>query len=82
MTFTVYRDGVLLASGLTSTTFTDQTVTPFTSYSYTVTQVNQSGDESLPSAPLAVQTPDVAPAVPSNLHAVIISPLQVVLAWD
>lgn len=37
--YNVYRDGQLIAEGLTNKAFTDNTVAPSTSYEYKVTEV-------------------------------------------
>lgn len=80
MTFNVYRDGVLVASGLTATTFTDTGLTPNTAYLYEVSQVNAQGVESA-KAQLAVTTLDAAPVTPANLSATSITQTAVVLNW-
>ena len=59
--YSVYRDGPLLASP-TSTSFSDTTVAPSTSYTYTVAATNGSGSSDA-SAPVVVTTPPVPRAV-------------------
>jgi hypothetical protein len=54
--YRLYRNGVLLASP-TGTSYADKTVSPSTSYSYTVSAVDAAGNQSTQSAPLAVTTP-------------------------
>lgn len=55
-TFNVYRNGVLIQSGIATTTWIDTTVQSGASYSYTVTAV-VAGQESLQSTPVLVVIP-------------------------
>ncbi|MBP3038068.1 Ig-like domain-containing protein [Bacillaceae bacterium Marseille-Q3522] len=68
-TYSVYRDGNLVASELAEKTFTDSGLTPNTEYSYEVSAVNIAG-ESERSDPLSVTTNYSAPT------SVSISPLN------
>lgn len=65
-----------------STSFTDSTVSPATSYSYGVLATNSAGN-SVPSAQVSATTPanSVAPAAPSGLSAVA-SNSGIVLSWN
>ncbi|TAL07416.1 MAG: DNRLRE domain-containing protein [Chloroflexota bacterium] len=57
--YTVYRNGSSIGttSGPTATTYSDLTVSPSTSYSYTVDAFDAAGHHSNPSAPAVVTTP-------------------------
>ena len=65
--YTVYRNGSSLAttSGPTATSYSDLTVNPSTSYSYTVDAFDAAGHHSNQSAPAVVMTP--AASVPVTL---------------
>jgi chitodextrinase len=65
--YTVYRNGAQVGStaGATATTFTDPSVSPSASYSYTVDAFDGSGNHSGPSAPVSVTTP-----APTGVQAV------------
>ena len=65
--YTVYRNGTQVGttSGPTATTYSDLTVSPSTSYSYTIDAFDAAGRHSNPSAPSVVTTP--APSVPVTL---------------
>ncbi|MCW2809737.1 MAG: metallophosphoesterase, partial [Friedmanniella sp.] len=66
----VLRDGVQVAD-LTTTSYTDLTVTPDTSYAYTIVAVDAAGNVSSPSSPATVSTTGAAdgtaPSSPANL---------------
>lgn len=55
--YSVYRDGSLLSGSVTGTSFSDTTVSPQTSYSYTVVARDTVGNLSEPSSPVGVTTP-------------------------
>ena len=65
--YTVYRNGspIGTTSGPTATTYSDLTVSPSTSYSYTVDAFDAANNHSNPSLPSVVVTP--APSVPLTL---------------
>ena len=65
--YTIYRNGTLgrQHGGAAATTFTDPTVSPSTSYSYTVDAFDGSGNHSARSAPVSVTTP-----APTGVQAV------------
>jgi chitodextrinase len=65
--YTIYRNGASVGStaGATATTFTDPTVSPSASYSYTVDAFDGSGNHSAGSAPVSVTTP-----APTGVQAV------------
>ena len=75
--YKLYRDGILIAT-LTDTSYTD-TIQPFTSYLYTLTAYNDSG-ESDP-ATISVQV-IIPPEAPSNFRASSASMAAIALAWD
>lgn len=54
--YAVYRDGVKRAT-VSGTTYTDTTVSPDTTYTYTVTAMDKSDNESAQSAPVTATTP-------------------------
>jgi Fibronectin type III domain len=56
--YTVYRNGTArTTTGASATTYTDQSVAPSTTYSYTVDAFDAAGNHSAQSSPLAVTTP-------------------------
>ena len=60
--YTVYRNGAKLATtGSGTTTYTDASLAPSTTYSYTVDAFDAAGNHSPPSAALQVTTPASAP---------------------
>jgi fibronectin type 3 domain-containing protein len=70
----VYRNGVLLATtGTSPTSWKDTTVSPSTTYSYTVDAFDAAGNHSAPSAPASATTPGVPdtqpPTVPAGVTA-------------
>ncbi len=73
---------------VTTTTYTDATVTPATTYGYFVVAFDAAAppNESGPTPVVQVRTPSaadtVAPAVPANVQAVASGPTQVNLTWD
>jgi chitodextrinase len=87
VTYNVYRDGQLIATGITATAYNDDSVAPNSNYLYAVTAV-AAGIESLGGAPLSVAIPAnpnlpdlVAPSVPGNLSVVSAASNSVALAW-
>ncbi|MBI5230962.1 MAG: fibronectin type III domain-containing protein, partial [Coriobacteriales bacterium] len=69
-TYSVFRDGTRIASGLTGPGYTDNTADTGTTYSYTVTAIDAAGNESAQSAAAsAASADDLAPSVPSDLAA-------------
>jgi chitodextrinase len=85
--YTIYRNGAVLktVSG-TTLTYSDVTVSPSTTYSYTVDAFDMAGNHSAQSAPASVTTPGSAdtqaPSVPTGLTATAASSTQVNLAWQ
>ncbi|OGU07437.1 MAG: hypothetical protein A2075_14165 [Geobacteraceae bacterium GWC2_58_44] len=87
VTYNVYRDAVLIATGIVATEYHDNSVTPSTSYVYTVTAV-ASRIESAAGNPLTVATPvnpdlkdPFPPTVPTNLSVVSVGSNSVALVW-
>ena len=81
--YRIQRDGAQVGSS-TSPSFTDTTVAPGTSATYTVTAYDSGGNVSAASDPVSVTTPaDVsAPSVPSGLRTTDVGATSVALAWD
>ena len=61
--YNLYRDGELLAPGLAESSYNDNTVVNDITYTYAVTALDHSGNESAPS-PALEATPEVPPAGP------------------
>ena len=85
--YNVYRDTVLLNTigPLTTTDFADPTLVTETTYSYTVTAVDNLGQESPPSAALSVTTAavgaDLPPSKPTALTTEGVLATRVMLTW-
>jgi chitodextrinase len=83
--YTVYRDGVRIATS-TSTTYTDLGVAAAATYRYRVDAFDAAGNHSPKSPAVRATTPApadaTAPSVPANLHAVSITPTGVDLDWN
>jgi chitodextrinase len=63
--YNVYRNGAAVGTrGAAATTYTDSTVSPSTTYSYTVEAFDAAGNHSAQSAALSVTTPAAPPASP------------------
>ena len=79
--YNILRNGTKVGTS-TSTSYTDAGLSPSTSYSYTVSAYDASGDTSGASAALGVTTLAVpAPTAPSSLSAGSISANSIVLSW-
>ena len=80
--YRIYRNGTLHDS-TAGTTYSDTGLPPFTTFSYAVSSVNQSGLEGTRSATLAVRTLDATPpTAPQNLTAAANGGFEVDLAWS
>jgi fibronectin type 3 domain-containing protein len=83
--YRVFRNGVQIAE-LSGTSYADTTVSPNTTYSYTVVALDAAGNISPPSTPAAASTtgaPDgTPPSKPGNLSAAAASSSQVNLTWS
>jgi len=68
--YTIYRNGAAIAttSGPNATTYTDVSVAPSTTYTYTVDAFDAAGNRSPQSAGASVTTP------PSNIHTITLNP--------
>jgi fibronectin type 3 domain-containing protein len=77
-------DGVtftpLASVGANVTTYLDAALQPVTTYTYRVKATNAGGDSDY-SSNAAVTTPEVIPAAPTNLNAVVMSTTQTRLSW-
>ena len=83
--YTVYRDGVPVATLGNVTTYTDQSLSANTSYSYQVQAADAAGNKSTLTAKISVKTQNVAdsqaPTKPTGLSGQAVSPTQVNLTW-
>ncbi|HEX6034473.1 MAG TPA: DNRLRE domain-containing protein, partial [Anaerolineales bacterium] len=86
--YTIYRDGASVGTVNGSTTaFQDNSVSPNTTYNYTVEAFDAVGNPSGQSAALPVTTPPIPPdteppSVPGNLRTTNLTTSVVDLAWD
>ncbi|MGZ4593158.1 MAG: fibronectin type III domain-containing protein [Actinomycetes bacterium] len=80
--YQVFRDGTLLASGLTTTSVSDTTANDVTSYTYTVQARDAAGNVSSPSSGTRFVTPDwTAPGAPT-LTVAAGPPGEIDLSWS
>jgi chitodextrinase len=82
--YDIYRDGALLATVGSTTSYTDASVSPATPYQYTLRARDGAGNVSSFSAPASITTPgpdSTPPTAPSDLSAVPISFDRVDLKW-
>lgn len=83
--YKVYRNNAFLTS-TAGTSFTDNTVTGGTAYSYTVIAVDAAANRSQTSAAATVTTPEpvdvTPPSMPTGLSAIAVSPAKVNLSWN
>jgi len=82
--YNVYKNGVFLKQVATTST-TDTGLSASTSYSYTVSAVDNAGNQSAQSSPSSAMTPacpdTTAPSVPTGLTATAASCSQINLSW-
>ncbi|MDQ3941097.1 MAG: right-handed parallel beta-helix repeat-containing protein, partial [Actinomycetota bacterium] len=82
----IFRDGALLASAGTETTYSDTTVSPSTTYTYQVRAKDAAGNLSALSDAATATTPPApdteAPTTPENVSADAISPTRADLSWS
>lgn len=76
--YNVYRNSILVASGVLTSSYTAIGLTPATTYEFTVTAVNASG-ESEPSLDIDVLT---RPSAPTGLTHSVLTSTTVVLDWN
>ncbi len=84
--YTIYRNGINLTTVSGSTlSYSDATVSPSTTYAYSVDAFDQTGNHSAASLPVnvttQVQADTQAPSVPTGLTAAAVSSSQVDLSW-
>jgi acid phosphatase type 7 len=84
--YTIYRGGTQIATvSSTTTTHSDTTVSPSTTYTYTVDAFDAAQNHSAQSAPASATTPPpgdtTPPSVPTGLAATVINPTRVDLSW-
>jgi len=83
--YTLYRDGTQLTT-LAGLSYSDTSVAPGVTYSYTVDAYDTSGNHSAASAPVNVTTPTApdseAPSMPTGLAANASGATQVDLSWN
>jgi chitodextrinase len=85
--YKVYRNGGATAiASPTTTSYTDQTVVGSTTYSYTVSAIDNANNESAKSTASSVTTPappdTTAPSVPASLRSTSTSLTSIALAWN
>ncbi len=82
--YRVFRGGAQIATGISGTTYTDNTVAPNTSYAYTVRALDNAGNASSDSNTASVTTPTdtTAPSAPSGLATTSVTETQVGLTWN
>ncbi len=80
VTYKVLRNAVQIASGLSSTAYSDSGLTAGTTYTYQVEAVNSQGTSAPSNAASATSSPPV-PQPPSNLTAIPLSPTDIELNW-
>jgi uncharacterized repeat protein (TIGR03806 family) len=82
--YRVLRNGVQIASGITSTVYADNAVAPSTSYSYTVRAIDGAGNVSADSntAQATTGADTVAPSAPTGLAASALSSTSIRLTWN
>jgi fibronectin type 3 domain-containing protein len=85
--YTVYRDNaVLMTLAASSTSYSDTTASPHTTYSYAVDAFDAAANHSPPTTPVPVTTPALpdtsAPSVPANPSAAATSSTSTTLSWS
>ncbi|MCL7972910.1 MAG: fibronectin type III domain-containing protein, partial [marine benthic group bacterium] len=79
--YRVYRDGAPIAT-TSRTEYEDSGLAPFTTYTYTVTTLDEDGDESAPSNAAVVTTRDgTPPTTPRGLLATAVGTGRIDLSW-
>jgi chitodextrinase len=87
--YTVYRDGIVIGTTKSSVrAFADRTVSPSTTYAYTVDAFDPAGNHSAQSTSLGVTTPAAPstdrtpPSMPTGLRSTNVAAREVDLAWN
>ena len=80
--YSVYRNGTLLQSGLTGLSAVDTTAKDITSYTYTVVARDAAGNVSPASPATTIGTPDWTAPTPATLSATAGAPGTVTLSWS
>jgi subtilisin family serine protease/chitodextrinase len=87
--YKIFRNGTLIGTttGSNITKFIDKSVSPATTYSYTVKAYDSAGNESASSTPLSVTTPNgsnddtESPTAPTNLYGFAQTSNSITLNW-
>jgi chitodextrinase len=86
ITYKIYRNGVLIASDITDTSYQVEGLNPSTRYEFTVVSVDENGNESNPSEIAEVRTLQpsdiVPPSVIADLAATADSSSAITLTWS
>jgi chitodextrinase/dienelactone hydrolase len=85
VTYSVFRGGSQVATGLTTLSFTDTGLSPSTAYSYTVKAVDSAGSSASSNTATAttLTPPDTqAPSAPSGLSASNVTTTSLALSWN
>ncbi|HEY3839396.1 MAG TPA: cellulose binding domain-containing protein [Bryobacteraceae bacterium] len=83
VTYNVYSGTTRIATGLTGATYQNTGLAASTTYSYTVTAVNSSGESAASNSASATtqSAPPPPPAAPTGLSATAVSSSQINLSW-
>jgi len=77
------RDGVIINGSANALSYINTGLTQNTNYSYTISSVDDIGNESAQSLPKTAKTFDAAPpTVPTGLTATVVSTTQINLKWN
>jgi len=82
--YAVYRDGTRVTT-VTTTSFTNTSLTPNTTYSYQISAVDNASNESARSTAVQVTTPPLdtlAPTTPTGVSATATSSTSITVSWN
>lgn len=80
--YRIFRNGSQIGTS-TSSSYTDNTTSGSTTYSYTASARDAAGNESSQGNAVSIRTPDtIAPGIPNGLTAAAVSSTQVNLSWS
>ncbi|MDP8218347.1 MAG: Ig-like domain repeat protein, partial [Candidatus Theseobacter exili] len=83
--YKIYRDGKEIAD-TKQTSYSDDKLVPLTTYIYSVSAFDETGNESKLSNPIKTTTPEIPdtipPSIPESFNATAISPTQINLKWN